>query len=198
LLKGFERVAAQNQLLQAEIQGLKETVQLQKKKSRRNKNLFEQLLEDDGNKAIFYSPAKIAQANHLLQQKEEDERAQQAEKQQRALQRQLIKQVKEKEARLRRQWREKARVERAEQATLKQAEKEAKSKQRAVDKRLRDELKTASRASKKAIRQLSASRAKKQSIPAVIEENPVEEAPKLSTRSGRHVLMLKHLYGFQL
>ncbi len=198
LLKGFERVAAQNQLLQAEIQGLKETVQLQKKTSKRNKNLFEQLQDSDGNKAIFYSPTKIEQAKRLVQQKEEDERAQQAEKEQRALQRQLVKEAKEKEAELRRQRREEVRVERAKQAALKQAEKEAKLAQRTTSRQFQNKLKTASRDSKKAMRQLAASRAKKRSIPAIVEENPVEGGISLPTRSGRQPRKPKHLKGFQL
>lgn len=52
MLKGFKHLSAQNILLKAEIKGLKSTIALQKKRAVRSKNLFEELIDEDGNKAI--------------------------------------------------------------------------------------------------------------------------------------------------
>jgi hypothetical protein len=73
ILKGFETLSAQNVLLKAEIEGLKETVVLQKQWAVRSKNLFEKLIDENGNKAIWFSPTKIKWAHELLQEKEVQE-----------------------------------------------------------------------------------------------------------------------------
>ena len=66
IFKGFETLSAQNVLLKVEIEGLKETVVLQKWWAVRSRNLFEKLINKDGNKAIWFSPTKIKWAHELL------------------------------------------------------------------------------------------------------------------------------------
>lgn len=133
ILKGFETLTVQNVLLKAEIDGLKQTVTLQKKRGIRSKNLFKKIIDEDRNRAIWFSPVKITRARELQQEKEEAEEQAQQEKEERALQRLRAKEKKELQLQEKRAQREEARLERERLKALKQAtQKEART-QRKVE-----------------------------------------------------------------
>ncbi len=69
---------AENALLKAENQGLKEAVRAKKMRKQLKKALFLELRGDEGNTAIFFSPAKIQEARDLLARKVKEEEEAQA------------------------------------------------------------------------------------------------------------------------
>lgn len=185
LLRGFESVVAENALLRVEVANLKETIKLQRKRAIWNKNLFEQLVDEDGNKAIFFSPTKIQQARDLQAKKEEEEYQKELEKEQRVIDRQLNKEAKEREQQLRRDQREEARIQREEAKQAKQAEIEAKQQQREVNKQLKNEVKRPQRQAGGKKKQINQSEGSK----AIVQAMAATEAPEVlkttKTRSGR-------------
>ena len=182
ILKGFEAVSAQNVLLKAEIEGLKETVVLQKQRAVRSRNLFEKLIDEDGNKAIWFSPTKIKQAHELLREKEVQEEQERQNKEQQALQRQRTREEKELQLQIRRTEREQARLEREQQKILKQAATEAAKKQREVNKQLKLEARNVARDKKGKTNQLEVSNSAAQVATGSKKGEDVEVS---QTRSGR-------------
>ena len=130
ILQGFEALSAENATLHAEISGLKETIQLQKRKAVRSKNIFKEIMDQDGNKAIFFSPTKIKRARELKKERQDEEEREQQKKEERALQRRLAKEEKEQQLQIRREERKRAQEERAATQALKRAEIQARQQQR--------------------------------------------------------------------
>lgn len=81
---------------------------MQKRRAIRSRNLFKKLQDEEGNKAIWFSPAKIARARELQQEKDEAEEQARREKEEKALQRQRMKEEKELQVQERRKQREEA------------------------------------------------------------------------------------------
>lgn len=182
ILKGFETLSAENALLKAEIEGMRETIKLQKRKAIKSKNLFQELADESGNKAIWFSPAKIARARELKQQKEDEEQQEKRDKEEKAAQKKQAKQDKENEAQIRREQREEAKLERERLKALKQAATKAVKTQREVDKQLKLEAQKANRNKKK---KTSQSEARKQLELVIVDELEAESAKTGQTRSGR-------------
>ena len=97
VLKLTQQLQAENALLKAQNLGLQEAVRIVKKQKKPKKGLFKDLRGDDGNAAIFFSPAKITQARELQTQKILEAEAEEALKAQKKLEQQ---QKKEEQAQL--------------------------------------------------------------------------------------------------
>jgi len=65
-----EQLAAKNSILEAENQGLRRAVFIEKKKRTRAKPLFDALRDDS--KSLWFSPTKIQQARELVVVKEDE------------------------------------------------------------------------------------------------------------------------------
>jgi hypothetical protein len=65
VLKHCHQLQAENALLKAEIEGLREAVRIEKKRKKSKKTLFAELRGEDGHAAIFFSPAKVAATREL-------------------------------------------------------------------------------------------------------------------------------------
>ena len=76
LTNTFLDVTAQVHLLQQENRSLVNALYQEKKKRKRNKGLFEQFRANQGNGAIFFSPAKVAEAKRYINTKENELQAQ--------------------------------------------------------------------------------------------------------------------------
>jgi hypothetical protein len=70
LVQYYYRIHAENDLLKAQIKGLREAVYITKRRRKRGKPLFIELRAQDENKAVFFSPAKIAAARELQAQQQ--------------------------------------------------------------------------------------------------------------------------------
>ena len=189
ILQGFETLSAQNVLLQAEIEGLKATISLQKRRAVRSRNLFEKLQDEDGNKAIWFSPKKIARARELQQEKDETEDQAQREKEEKAKQRALLKEKKELELQQRREQREKARKERERLKEVKEAKKKEAKQQREANQRRKSEA-VEVRKNKKG--QSEARRSIATAGALHKEENEETEVQTVRTRIGRKTRAPKH------
>ncbi|KAF2193326.1 hypothetical protein K469DRAFT_690933 [Zopfia rhizophila CBS 207.26] len=131
ILKHCHQLQAENALLKAEIEGLREAARIEKKRKKPRKALFRELRGEEGNAAIFFSPAKISAAHELQAQKTKEEEKAQAQKEQGTLQRQ---QRKEEQAELRRAAAA-ARLEKREKLALERAQKQV-QKEEAITQRL--------------------------------------------------------------
>ena len=80
MLHLYHDLQAENALLKAENKGLREAVRTEKQRKKPKKALFTELRGEDGNTAIFFSPAKIQEARDLLAQKVKEEEEAQAQK----------------------------------------------------------------------------------------------------------------------
>ena len=189
ILQGFESLSTQHILLHAELQGVKESLQLQKKKNVRSKNIFEQIIEKDGNRAIFFSPAKIKEARELEQQKLDDEEREQQEKEDRALQRRLAKEEKEQQLQKRREEREKAQKERAAALAQKRAEIDARKQQREEMKRRKSEAKITAKSPEKKANQ---SQIRKTVVVDIESSEEPESSKSAVTRAGRKTRPIRH------
>lgn len=189
ILKGFETLSAENALLRAEIEGLKETVQLQRQRAPRSRNIFQEIIEEDGNKAIWFSPAKIDRARALDRQKQEKEQQEKQEKEAKALQRLEAKDQRESEAQLKREQREQARLEREAKKAADRAAIESRKAQREAAKQAKLEARKRSRNKRN---DPSQSRTRKAVEEAIAEGSKDEEAKSVQTRSGRNIKATKH------
>jgi hypothetical protein len=185
ILKGFETLSAQNALFKAEIDGLKETIALQKKRQIRSRNLFEKIIDEDGCKAIWFSPAKIARARELQAQNEEAKEQEQRDKELRAQERERVKQEKAAQLQECRAQREEARIEQERLKAIMKAEQEGVKQQRKVDQQLKTELKSSNKGKRRQTGQSEA----RQAIERVCAIDKVEvvetEVSRGQTRSGR-------------
>ena len=73
IIKHCHHLQAENALLKAEIEGLREAVRIEKKRKKPKKTLFTELRGEDGQAAIFFSPAKVTAARQLQAQKAKEE-----------------------------------------------------------------------------------------------------------------------------
>jgi hypothetical protein len=121
VLKHCHQLQAENALLKAQITGLQEAVRVEKRRKKPRKALFTELRGDEGNKAIFFSPAKISAARELQAQKSKEEEDKQAQKEQNKLRRE---QRKKEQAELKRVAAA-VRLEKKEKAALEKAQKKA-------------------------------------------------------------------------
>jgi DDE superfamily endonuclease len=189
ILQGFETLSAQNVLLKAEIDGLRSLVKLQKRRAVRSRNVFEKIIDEDGNKAIFFSPKKIKRARELQQEKDDAIEQEQREKEERAQERVRVKERKAVELQQRREERERARLEREKLKAVKKDAQEAARTQREVNKQLKSDVQSAGRSKKTKASQLEAA----SSIDRGVAFNKAQtEVVVHQTRSGRTTRPKKH------
>lgn len=118
----LEQLAAKNSILEAENQGLRRAVFIEKKKRTRAKPLFDALRDDS--KSLWFSPTKIQQARELVVVKE-DEKAKLAEqKMMEKEERQIQKEAKAAEVAQRKVERQQAQFQKAQALKEKKAAKE--------------------------------------------------------------------------
>lgn len=72
LIYTFEKLHTDNILLKNENEGLHKTVKTEKDHRKCGKSLFNDLTTNDDNKAIFFSPSKIAQRRQEIEQEEQN------------------------------------------------------------------------------------------------------------------------------
>ena len=114
-------------LLRAENKGLRNAVNNEKKKQKRGKLLFKELLTQDDCKARFFSPTKIQQARDLQEEKERAKQQLESQKKEERIQKQRQKEEKQREIAQRKQIRLQKQVARQqEQQRVKQQRQEAK------------------------------------------------------------------------
>lgn len=119
----LEQFAAKVSILEAENEGLRRAVFIEKKRRNRGKPMFDALRDDDS-KAVFFSPAKIRQARELAILKD-DEKAMQTEQKAIEKQERLIqKKAKAAEVAQRKLDKENARIQKAQDSAEKRAAKE--------------------------------------------------------------------------
>ena len=135
LAAGFDRLAAENEVLKHRVSALEETVVIQKKKSIKKKDLFEELCNEAGQKAIIFTPARTQQQINIHEEKDRAAEQEAANKRAEALRKQQVKEQKEEELRQKRIKRERARKEKAKAVTQQMAEKEATKHHKAAQKR---------------------------------------------------------------
>ena len=76
----FEKLHTDNILLKNENEGLRKTIKIEKSRRKRGKPLFNDLTTNDDNKAIFFSPSKIAQRRQEIEQEEQNKQQIEREK----------------------------------------------------------------------------------------------------------------------
>ena len=171
---------------------------MEKKRKKPKKALFTELRGEDGNAAIFFSPAKISATRELQAQKAKEEEEAQARKEQDKLQRQ---QRKEEQAELKRAAAA-ARQEKRERLALekgrKQAEKEETLQQRLVDLQLSNELKTTAKGRQKKPQKPQHQASCGGSDVEVVEEPAVVAQQMSTSRSGRQLRQPQRVPNYQL
>lgn len=188
LLEGFEALSAQNVILNAELLGIKESVKLLQKKQVRSKNIFEKILEEDGSRAIFFSPKKIKRARQLEAERLLAEEREQEEKDEKALNKRLAKEEKERREQERREERKRAQEQRAVVAAQKRAEIDARKRQREENRR-QSQADKLMRLTKRKDKQL---KIKKTVVVDVESDKEPESSKSAITRAGRQTRPRKH------
>ena len=84
-----------NILLKNENEGLRKTIKTEKDRRKRSKPLFNDLTTNDDNKAIFFSPSKIAQRRQEIEQEQQNKQEIEREKAEKRLQKALRKEERE-------------------------------------------------------------------------------------------------------
>lgn len=176
LIRGFSRVAAQNSILNHRVNLLEQGMAIQKRHQQRSKPLFDQIRADNDCKTLFFSPAKIEQAQAIVQAKEDAEQAEIAAKQQRLIDREVNKERKEREKLEKKIARERAQRERAAKKAKEQAAKQAVKDTRAAQKQLLLEAKTAKKRAPRKPKQANQSNRKKKATSGVVTGRVVKPA----------------------
>ena len=189
ILEGFEALAAQNILIKAELEGLKQAISLLKKKQVRSKNIFDKILEEDGTRAIYFSPSKIRRARELEKERLDELEAEEQGKVNKANQRKLVKEEKEAKEERRRVERKKAQEIRAAVAAQKRAEIDAR-KLRREEKRRQSEI--AKAISKNPKKKASQSQIRKMVVVDVDSSEEPESSKSATTRAGRKTRPRRH------
>ena len=185
LARGFARVAAQNSLLEHRILHLEQTIQIQKRRAPRSKPLFDQLRADGESKALFFSPAKIAAAHTLLEEKEAKEQAEIERKAQKAIEQKLNKARKEKEKEERKIVREIARQQKEAEKAQKAIQQQELKRQRELKKQAAIEAKLAKKKAPRKPKAPVKSNCKKQVSNGVISGRVVKAARATRTRNPK-------------
>lgn len=187
VLSVYHQLHAEIALLRRETEGLKEAVRVQKKQKKPKKALFAELRGEEGNAAIFFSPAKISAAREFQAQRAREEEEARAQKEQDKLQRQ---QRKEEQAELKRAAAA-ARQEKQKQLALekarKEAEKEAAQEQHLVDLQLSNEQRTTAKGRQKKPRKPQHQASSGGGDVEVVEEPVVAPQQMATSRSGRQL-----------
>ena len=133
----MDHLATQVHLLRIENEGLQQAVKAEKKRCKQGKPLFDQIRDENGCQAVFYSPKKIQYA--CDKQQEIEEKAQQEEtcKEEAKLQKQLQKEEKEQLAAARRAERKEKSQQKAIEKAQKVAEVAARKEQRIINQQLK-------------------------------------------------------------
>src|SRR5271170_2709214 len=198
VLNVCSQLQAENALLKAQIEGLKEAVRIEKKQRKPKKALFAELRADNGNGAIFFLPAKILAARELQMKKAKEAEAVQVQKREEQLQRQLHKEeqaeIKRQAAAARQERREKVAAEKAE----KQIRKEEALQQRLANLQLSNEQRGAGKTQQK-----KPQRAQDQilcsSAATELSKSRVDLQQEVRTsRSGRQLRKPQHLDNYEL
>jgi cell division protein FtsB len=124
LTNTIEQLNAENNLLKAENEGLRQTIFIEKQRRKRGKPLFNTLCQDNDCRAVFYNPSKIQQARDELALREQKKQQANTKKANDKIQMQLAKEKKEEKLKQRRVNREHARVQRKKDTKAKAAKKE--------------------------------------------------------------------------
>jgi hypothetical protein len=198
VIKLCHELQAENALLKAKVEGLKEAVHVKKKRKKPKKDIFTELRGEEGSGAIFFSPAKISAARKLQAQKAKEEEEAQAQREQDKLQKQ---QRKEEQAELKRAAAT-ARQERREKLVLEKAQKEAQKEealqQRLANLQLLDEQRTTAKDQRKKP-QKPQHQASSGGGDVEVAEQPMVVADEMTTsRSGRQLRKPQRLPNYQL
>ena len=198
VLKLCHQLQSENALVQAEIEGLKEAVRIEKKQKKPRKALFADLRADEGSGAIFFSPAKISAARELQAQKVKEKEEAQAQKERDKLQRQQRKEeqaeLKRAAAAARQEKREKLALEKAQ----KQAQKEEAITQRLAGIQLSDERMAAAKNQRKKSRKRQPEASSGGRDIEALEKSVVIGPQMPTSRSGRRLCKPQHLDNYQL
>jgi hypothetical protein len=149
VLKTCHQLYAQNALLKAENQGLRDAVRISKKAKKPGKTIFSELRGEEASSAIFFSPRKIQEARDLHTQEEEQENKLKAQKQLKKLQQQQRKKEQEELKRERAAARKERRAKKAQEKAEKDAERQEATLQRLASLQLSNEQKSATPKQKK-------------------------------------------------
>ena len=95
LINRADRAETENKLLRAQLAAAQSTIQIEKKRRRRGKPLFDNLFEMTAGEAQFFSPNKIAAARTKQQEKERAQQEAAAQKAKLKLQKQQLKEAKQ-------------------------------------------------------------------------------------------------------
>ena len=152
LAASYTESQAKISILEHRIQSLEETITIQKRRQPRTKTLFEELHDEDDNKALFFSPAKIDRLHQKITEREQAELDEADQKAQRKQKQAINKQRKEDEKEQRRVDREIARMDREQQQALKKAAKEAEKEQKEASRQLLQESQSKKKQPKKKVK----------------------------------------------
>ena len=172
-------------LLQAENEGLREAIRVQKKQKKPRKALFTELRANEENKAIFFSPAKISQARELQAQRGKETEAAQAQKRQTQLERQRRKQEQEELRRAAAAARLAKREKLARDKAEKQARREETLQQRLASLQLSNEQRIASKNQPKKPRKPRNQASHSGAVTEQDERRVETEVPVPTSKSGR-------------
>ena len=96
LVNTIEQLNAENNLLKAKNEDLRQAVFIEKQRRKRGKPLFNTLCQDDDCKAVFYNPSKVQQARDELVFREQEKQQADTQKANDKIQKQLAKEKKKK------------------------------------------------------------------------------------------------------
>jgi hypothetical protein len=195
LANTIEQLNAENNLLKAENESLRQTIFIEKQRRKRGKPLFNTLCQDDDCKAVFYSPSKVQQARDELALREQEKQQADTQKANDKIQRQLAKEKKEEELKQRRVDREHARVQREKDTKAKAAKKEEDKLQRQAVQQLRNELKANKKKSKNNSKR---SKKAKEVVIENVEVVAVKSVGNPVARPRRTPRLPQHLQGFEI
>ena len=133
-------ITTENAILKAENKGFQTALNLEKKKRKRGKGLFEELRANDNNSATFFSPKKIEQALAIQARKEQEKVDQQAAKQLEKEESRAKAQQRKVAVQLRKEERSKIAAERAAQKLVDAANKQRDKETKQATRQLQDSL----------------------------------------------------------
>ncbi|KAF2274078.1 uncharacterized protein EI97DRAFT_347428, partial [Westerdykella ornata] len=145
-------IAAEKQILQVENEQLKEALINERKRRQRGKPLLLEPAAEYNGGAVFWSPAKVAQARQRQADKDEEKKAIQAQKDAESKWREEAKAQKAALLEERRQLQAAAKLECQREHEQKAFEVQETQQARAIEKQLRDDIRLAKRGKKKSLK----------------------------------------------
>jgi hypothetical protein len=184
LQKSIDNLCASHQIQALRIQALEAKIELQQRANPRGRGLFDELRQNQDNKALIFSPKKIQEAKRLQAERDQAKEDEAARIKQKKLDQALKKATKEREIAERREARAIVKQQREDAKRQARELREEELEQRAAQKQLQDEAKSA----KKPLKKPSIKATSKQAIAEVVESSSrVEEVPSARNRRGRNI-----------